>query len=369
MSIIFTGDFAPNSKEQSIAEDVFDYMSKAEFTCVNLEGVIASTDKKPTKSKGISISINRNAINILPLNNIIFGLNNNHSTDFGIVGLRDTVNTLDSLNISSFGYGMIADEKSFFKSYCIDGHSVAIIGITLDDHGVVFASENRIGLLSFERAKLIIQSAMKTHDRVVVTVHGGVEFITVPSPSFRKYCRMLAKLRVDVIIGHHCHVPQGYEKMGDTHVFFCLGNFIMDIPYHCLYRNTEYSYLVELFFLSNKVEFDFKVLKTINGKVKFYNNGDQYFHKINSRLANDQYRAVWRIGAMQRVFSKYNTKDIKQLECSILRENQCVNKNYVIQNKKYLHLARVIKKICSLLALAKHRISRDILFAVIGWRL
>ena len=48
----------------------------------------------------------------------------------------------------------------------------------------------------------------------------------MPSPSQRAQARHLAQAGADVIIGHHPHVLQGYEKVEDCHVFYSLGNVL-----------------------------------------------------------------------------------------------------------------------------------------------
>jgi len=65
-------------------------------------------------------------------------------------------------------------------------------------------------------------------DRVIVSVHGGVEDSPWPSPFSREAYRSLIDSGATLVHGHHSHVPQGYEAYGDGVIFYGLGNFAVD---------------------------------------------------------------------------------------------------------------------------------------------
>jgi poly-gamma-glutamate capsule biosynthesis protein CapA/YwtB (metallophosphatase superfamily) len=57
--------------------------------------------------------------------------------------------------------------------------------------------------------------------------HAGVENIKFPIKEWRDRYKRFCDVGVDVVIGHHPHVPQGYEKQNKSMIFYSLGNFIL----------------------------------------------------------------------------------------------------------------------------------------------
>ena len=57
-------------------------------------------------------------------------------------------------------------------------------------------------------------------------MHWGREYTHEPLPIQKKTAKYLSSLGVDIIIGTHAHVIEPVEWVGDTLVFYSLGNFI-----------------------------------------------------------------------------------------------------------------------------------------------
>ncbi|HEY9161947.1 MAG TPA: CapA family protein [Desulfomonilia bacterium] len=62
-------------------------------------------------------------------------------------------------------------------------------------------------------------------DRRIVNLHWGYEHTDVPAPFQRKLAKRLIDAGADLIIGHHPHVPQGFETYKSKFIFYSLGNF------------------------------------------------------------------------------------------------------------------------------------------------
>lgn len=114
------------------------------------------------------------------------------------------------------------------------GHPVRV-----DDTSVTYVElgEQRIGILAFHtlfsppatsELESIISSMASSSDLQVVFVHWGDEYIQSAVPSQRLLARELARLGIDLVIGHHPHVVQDIERIDDTLVVYSLGNFIFD---------------------------------------------------------------------------------------------------------------------------------------------
>ena len=66
-------------------------------------------------------------------------------------------------------------------------------------------------------------------DYLILSCHWGVEFLEYPTPYVVQVAHAFADLGADLIIGHHPHCLQGFEKYKDTLIFYSLGNFLFDM--------------------------------------------------------------------------------------------------------------------------------------------
>jgi poly-gamma-glutamate synthesis protein (capsule biosynthesis protein) len=62
-------------------------------------------------------------------------------------------------------------------------------------------------------------------DLVIVTLHGGHEMYSYPTPRLRKLCRSLADMGADAVFNCHTHCPLGYEIYNDVPIIYSPGNF------------------------------------------------------------------------------------------------------------------------------------------------
>ncbi|MFO0750828.1 MAG: CapA family protein [Myxococcota bacterium] len=72
-----------------------------------------------------------------------------------------------------------------------------------------------------------VRRARATADVVVVSLHWGTELAPAPSARQRSIARALVAAGAQVV-GHHAHVVQPMEVVGDGVVFYSLGNLLFD---------------------------------------------------------------------------------------------------------------------------------------------
>src|SRR5204862_7665768 len=58
----------------------------------------------------------------------------------------------------------------------------------------------------------------------VVSVHWGSMYVDYPPPRVLELAATLAEAGVDLVLGHHPHLLQGYERRGRTLTLFSLGH-------------------------------------------------------------------------------------------------------------------------------------------------
>lgn len=77
-----------------------------------------------------------------------------------------------------------------------------------------------------ETVKKDIEAIRDKVDVLMVAMHWGVEYTHTPTAYEKDMAKFLADNKVDIVIGTHPHVIQPVEWIGDTIVFYSLGNFI-----------------------------------------------------------------------------------------------------------------------------------------------
>ncbi|MCB9677254.1 MAG: CapA family protein [Alphaproteobacteria bacterium] len=80
-----------------------------------------------------------------------------------------------------------------------------------------------------ERVHAAIARARGEADVVVVSAHWQVEYITEPLPDYRGLAHGFLEAGADVVLGHHPHVLQPVETVGDGVIAYSLGNFVSDM--------------------------------------------------------------------------------------------------------------------------------------------
>jgi poly-gamma-glutamate synthesis protein (capsule biosynthesis protein) len=66
-------------------------------------------------------------------------------------------------------------------------------------------------------------------DAVVVSHHGGGEYVDRPLPRTRDFARAAIDAGADAFVGHHPHLIQGIEIYRGHPIFYSLGSFVMTL--------------------------------------------------------------------------------------------------------------------------------------------
>ena len=145
---------------------------------------------------------------------------NNHTLDHGEHAFKDTIDLLVQAGIQPVGH------RKEGESLVTGGYRIGILARTLvpDLHGTqdINAEEIESDLVSQVRV------LKNNSDLVIVYLHWGDEYVPCPSPKQVKIGRFLVDSGVDIVLGSHPHVLQGYEIYQGKPVFYSLGNFITD---------------------------------------------------------------------------------------------------------------------------------------------
>lgn len=174
----------------------------------------------------------------------LFNLANNHTADFGDVGLQDTVRHLQAAGIQSLGHR----RDIFYQT--VRGVRLAWLGFS------PYASHYSV--LDLPKAQQLVQQARAQADLVVVSAHMGAEgtgalrtrdqnevFFGEPRGNPIRFSRLMVDSGADLVLGHGPHVPRAMEVYRGKLIAYSLGNFI---GYNTLSNQGEmgYSLILEI---------------------------------------------------------------------------------------------------------------------------
>ena len=163
---------------------------------------------------------------------------NNHTMDYGTIGLQDTMLALDANGIARAGAGNSAAEAWAPAIVSANSLRVAFVACVLTPtEGTGFAIATwtagaaSAGLAVCDTGALTaaVQAARRQADFVVVAVHAGDEYRTAPNAAQRTMADAALAAGADAYIGAHAHVVQPVERRGNQLIAWGLGNFIFDL--------------------------------------------------------------------------------------------------------------------------------------------
>lgn len=276
----------------------------------NFEGVASDvTDRKGMASQ--VFRINPNVLQGLPHFNI-YGFANNHAMQHGLEAYNQTVKTLAECGCQTFG-------EDTNRSIVVEhqGKKISLTGccFRIDEFAETpcywynpeyIEITNEIEKLPKEAFKVFF-------------VHWGNEYINRPSLQQKKFAHWLIDAGLDLIVGMHPHVLQGYEDYKGKRIYYSLGNFIFDMAWEpCRYGavvtvdlsnevpnyHNEYVYidkscapgLVVEDKVPNQYRFDF-----LNKQLLVEDNSEQYHNEIH------------------RLYKQYSMKNRKKVMSNVLR--------------------------------------------------
>jgi len=204
-------------------KNIKEILGENDLTIGNLESPLISEKNAAKKTfygtPDFAPFLKENNINVL-------NLANNHILEHGSKGFYNTVDKLQSLNLDIIGN--IIDSQSNIVYKEINGIRIAIAGFSNVDLETI-KNDNCFAVLNEKNVTRALES-MKEFDAdyKILCFHWGNEYINIPSLQQRKMAYTFIDKGADIIVGHHPHVIQPYEKYKNGHVFYSLGNFMFD---------------------------------------------------------------------------------------------------------------------------------------------
>ena len=238
--LVFVGDIMthPNIvksfENKDILFDLKDYL-KGDIVFANLEFTV-DTNKPPMPYPEFNGSIEylRYFFNYFNL----FSVANNHAYDQGAQAEAETIAEIERNNKLIIGGSTNSkDIKPLITN--INNIPIFLSAYTMLDNGISYRS-NENGYFYFmnffpKKEDLIekIKDDLKlatNNELKIISLHFGLEYTTKPEKKTIEIARDLIENGVDIIIGHHPHVPRCSEIYEGTNhkgiIIYSLGNFI-----------------------------------------------------------------------------------------------------------------------------------------------
>ncbi len=159
----------------------------------------------------------------------IVSLPNNHSTDAGPTGLLDTIAATTSAGLQIVGGG--EDHAAATSPTIVDAAGLTVGFLAFDATGVGTPAGSGPGIASWDpTASVAAAEALRPMvDLLVISIHGGAEYLPVTDPGMAEMAAELAQVGADVVWGHGAHVVQPVTVIDEATVAATsLGNFLFD---------------------------------------------------------------------------------------------------------------------------------------------
>ena len=214
---------------------------------------------------------------------------NNHSLDKNFIGIKNSLNFWGKQkNIIYSGTFQNQEERDKIKYFEKNGIKFAFLSYTAILNGLKPKYDFEVAVWDKEKIKKELLEARKRADIILFSIHWGQEYLHKPTKEQRAKAKFLAENGVDIIIGTHSHTIQPIEKIGNTIVFYSLGNFI----------SSQIGVARKVGLLGNVViekKENQVVIKDVGGKLFYtFSKNNHHFQVIPFEKMNETYLKKWK---------------------------------------------------------------------------
>ncbi|MEG0794568.1 MAG: CapA family protein, partial [Bacilli bacterium] len=213
----------------------------------------------------------------------------NHSFDKGEKGALNNIKYFKEKNVL---YNGMAENETDRTTYIIkekNNIKYSMLSYTMSTNGLNTpkGKEYLVNVFDKEKARKDIEALKKEVDVLMVAMHWGNEYASMPNNTQKEVAQFLADLGVNIIIGSHPHVLQPITWIGDTLVIYSLGNFISN-----QYTTDNYNKKVGLFATLDIT----KTTTEAGSTIKLSNLGGEllfsYYKKNSGNLPNTAHQVI-----------------------------------------------------------------------------
>ena len=160
----------------------------------------------------------------------VLSVANNHTWDYGPQAFADTLQYLATDDISAVGGGRTVAEARAPVILTAGDARVAFLAYTnlLPASAAATATGPGVNLYDPVRMNEDIAHARTLADIVVVSFHGGTEYMTTHTTEQEQIYQTAIDDGADLVVGTHPHVVEELQKYDRGWIAYSLGNFVFD---------------------------------------------------------------------------------------------------------------------------------------------
>jgi poly-gamma-glutamate capsule biosynthesis protein CapA/YwtB (metallophosphatase superfamily) len=208
--------------------DLAPALAAADIAFVNLESPFS--DRGGLMESGMVFKAEPEMISGLELAGIdIVSTANNHARDCNGYGVEFTLDWLTRHGIAVVGSGKSAEAAHAGTVLTRNGVRFGFLAYTYDQsNGIHNDIDDRIATLDTDRMKVDLANLLTRVDVGIVSMHAGLEYAPRVNKQQIEFAHAAIDAGASIVVGHHPHVVQQWERYGSGVIFYSLGNLVFD---------------------------------------------------------------------------------------------------------------------------------------------
>ncbi|PYT14894.1 MAG: hypothetical protein DMG59_15750 [Acidobacteria bacterium] len=200
----------------------------ADIAFVNLEAPFS--DRGRPVERGMIFKAEPEMIGALELAGIdVVSTANNHARDCSRYGVEFTLDWLGKHGIAAAGSGKTGDAAHAGTILTRNGLRFGFLAYTYDQsNGNHPDVDDRVAVLDTAWMRRDVARMLERADIAIVSMHAGLEYSSRPNAQQVEFARAAIDAGARVVVGHHPHVVQSWERRGSGVIFYSLGNLVFD---------------------------------------------------------------------------------------------------------------------------------------------
>ncbi|RPF55881.1 CapA family protein [Aquisalibacillus elongatus] len=213
-------------------QDIKYYLRNADITIANQETILGGDEldfsSYPTFNtpQVLANTLKNSGIDIL-------SMANNHTLDRGEAGVMSATQYLNEIELDYVGAYQSENDRNKHRVIHRKGIAVGFLSYTYGTNGVAVpeGKDYLVNLIDEDQILKDLEELKPKTDFIVVNMHFGQEYQSLPSEEQIHLSELLANNGADVILGHHPHILQPVDWISkgqgkESFVAYSLGNFL-----------------------------------------------------------------------------------------------------------------------------------------------
>ncbi len=208
--------------------DLAPVLQAADIAFVNLESPFS--DRGALVQRGMIFKSEPEMIAALELAGVdVVSTANNHARDQGSHGVEFTLDWLERHQIAVAGTGSSAEAAHAGVVIVRNGVKFGFLAYTYDQsNGNHTDTDDRVAIMDVTRMREDVVRLGARADAIIVSMHAGIEYSPKSNAQQVAFARAAIDAGASVVVGHHPHVTQPWERYGQGVIYYSLGNLVFD---------------------------------------------------------------------------------------------------------------------------------------------